>query len=84
MRHLPPLFQLDPHWHREQLAFAEKEKHSFAAAFHQGRLAGFEPWNAALGLKEAEAWPKAGQNGRAARAFVQAVLLDPRLGGRQR
>ena len=71
-------------WHRAQLALAEKEKHPFAAAFHQGRLAGFEPWNATVRLKEAEAWAKAGQNERAARAFLQAVFLDPHIGRRPR
>jgi Flp pilus assembly protein TadD len=70
--------------HREQLALAEKEKHPFAAAFHQSRLAGFEPWDATLRLKEAEAWAKAGQSERAARAFLQAIVLDPRVGQRPR
>src|SRR5262249_9733619 len=77
--HLPPLFQPDPHWHWEQLALAEKEKQPFAAAFHQGRLAGFEPWNASLRLKEAEAWARAGHHDRAARAFLQATLLNHTL-----
>ena len=72
------------HWHREQLALAENDKHPFAAAFHQSRLPGFEPWNATLRLKEAEAWSKAEQPERAARALVQAVLGDPRIGNPRR
>jgi dipeptidyl aminopeptidase/acylaminoacyl peptidase len=82
--HLPPLFQPDPYWHREQLALAEKEQQPFAAAFHQSRLAGFEPWDASPRMKEAEAWARAGQNERAARAFVQAILLDPEIARRAR
>ena len=44
----------------------------------------FEPWDASLRWKEAEAWSKAGQNERAARAFVQALLLDPEIARRAR
>jgi WD40 repeat protein len=69
---LPPLFQTDPTWHAEQAALAEKEKQPFAAAFHLGKLADFQPWDSRLRLREAEAWVKAGQNERAALAYVRA------------
>jgi hypothetical protein len=52
-------------------------------AAHQSLLAGFEPWDARLRLKEADAWSKAAQPERAARAFLQPVLLDPRIGSRR-
>jgi WD40 repeat protein len=64
-----------PWWHAEQARQAEDRKDWFAAAFHQGRLAGLEPWDGSRRRKEADLWVKAGKPDRAALAHLQATLL---------
>jgi hypothetical protein len=69
----------DPGWHAEQAQHAKKDKQWFAAGFHLSKLADAQPWDASTRLREALAWAQAHRPARAALAFTQAVLTDPRV-----
>jgi hypothetical protein len=82
LRREPPLWVSRPAlglaayaWHAEQAVRAERAKQWFAVGFHLEQQVRERPWDIELRKREAHAWRTAGQDDRAARAFVPMMPL---------
>src|SRR5262249_10369439 len=69
----------DYSWHAAQAEESWQRGDWFAASFHLARLLPARPWDAALHVSHAYALSRLGRTVEAARHYLQAVLLDPRV-----